>query len=77
MANPKVWPCESCGRRLGYVETLADGRGVCRIKYKDLFVEIIGGVGGRITENCTRCGTANTINDDAPLEAVTNQRGNN
>ena len=72
MAVNQPWLCRGCQRRLGYIEKMKDGRDICRIKYKDLFVEVIG---GDITENCTRCGTANVIRDDVRQEAVKIQNG--
>lgn len=51
------WLCIACHFLLGIVE----GGAKCRIKRKDLYLEIEG---GKITINCCRCGKINTLVDD-------------
>ena len=54
-----AWKCIECFKILGYTD--AD-REVLRIKYKDLYIYINGGV---VTEICRFCGKANTVTYDA------------
>lgn len=48
------WLCVSCKFILGYVEN----KEFIRIKRKDLYVEVQG---GKVTENCPRCGKRNSL----------------
>lgn len=51
--NMKRWLCTGCGSMLGFIE-----EGILRIKRKDLIIQVDG---GRVTENCYKCGKANII----------------
>lgn len=52
------WKCAACFAILGYTDS---NKEMLRIKYKDLYVYIIG---GEVTQICRSCGKANTVTYD-------------
>jgi hypothetical protein len=57
----QLWKCSNCGFVLGVVSN--DGSSL-RIKWRDLFIEIVD---ARIVrETCRRCGLTNELTGDGP-----------
>ncbi len=54
-----AWKCGACFAVLGYTDA---NKETLRIKYKDLYVYVSGGI---VTQICRSCGKANTVTSEA------------
>ena len=57
VAHETPWLCAHCAAILGIVD---GSKKTLRIKYKDLYVQITGGI---VVVLCRRCGASNTLTD--------------
>ena len=55
-----VWACVGCGAKLGVYNKETDE---LRMRYKELAVYMVPGVGGSIQVPCRRCAQLNTLED--------------
>lgn len=62
------WLCSACKFILGFIEN----KTTVRIKRKDLYIEVEGGV---VKEICPRCGKQNTLVDEKQDDVVDLKEG--
>ena len=63
-----VWACTSCGAKLGMYSKEKDE---LRLRYKELAIYMVPGVGGSISVPCRRCAELNTLEDTRAIAQVT------
>lgn len=67
-----VWACTSCGAKLGMYSEEKDE---LRLRYKELAIYMIPGVGGSIRVPCRRCAELNTLEDTRAIAQAVSRDG--
>lgn len=65
-----VWACTSCGAKLGMY---CDEKDELRLRYKELAIYMVPGVGGSVRVPCRRCAELNTLQDTRTAAQAVNR----